>query len=157
MQTDTRIARFFSLYARQTAENDLPAVVSHFADPFLFAGRSGTQVVRVSDFALALPKRRALFDRLGARPTELISVDDTPLDSQYVLARTKWRFSFVCDNAPDRRFDIDSSFLIDTGQPGSDEAEFKILVYLSHQDVVELLSELGGTHAGQMNEGSGSN
>jgi hypothetical protein len=143
LKTETSISRFFALYARETAEDNLPAVISHFAEAFLFAGPSGAQTVRASDFAAALPKRKALFDQLGSQPTELIAVQETPLDSRYVFARTTWRFSFLRDNQPDHPLDTDSTFLIDTGLPGTSESDFKILLYLPHQDIMQLLRDRG--------------
>ena len=92
---ETPVSRFLALYARETAEGNMPAVASHFADTFLFAGPSGAQPVRTIDFAAALPKRKALFDQLGSQPAKLTAVHETPLDSRYILARTRWRFCFA--------------------------------------------------------------
>jgi hypothetical protein len=39
-------------------QNDVEALVSRFADMFLVAGPDGARAVRMSDFALALPKRQ---------------------------------------------------------------------------------------------------
>lgn len=141
LKTETPVSRFLALYARETAENNLPAVVSHFAETFLFAGSSGAQPVRASDFAAALPKRKVLFDQLGSQTAQLIAIHETPLDSRYVLARTTWRFSFVRENQPDENFDTDSTFLIDTGLPGTAEGDFKILLYLPHQDIMQILRD----------------
>lgn len=143
IQPATPVSRFFELFARQTAEDDIPSLVSHFSDPFLFAGPSSVQTVRVVDFAAALPKRKALFASLGSQPTELISVDEQLLDARYVLARTTWRFSFVRNDASVERFDVHSTFLVDTGEPGGSESEFKIVLYLNHQDLMQTLRERG--------------
>jgi hypothetical protein len=141
LKTETPVSRFLALYASESADDNLPAVVSHFADTFLFAGPSGAHPVRASDFAAALPKRKALFDKLGSQPTELTAVDEVPLDSRYVLARTTWRFSFTPDNAPEHQFDTESTFLIDTGLPGTPESEFKFLLYLPHHDIMQILRD----------------
>ena len=143
IQTDTPVARFLALYARNSHQDDMTAVASHFADPFLSAGPTGTQAVRVADFAAALPEKKALFDRLRSQPTELISVNETALDSRYVLAHTTWRFSFPAHNAPAHQVDTNSTFLIDTGLPGTSEADFKIVLYLSHQDLMQILRDRG--------------
>lgn len=143
IQPTTPVSRFFDLFARQTAEDDIPAIVSHFTDPFLFAGPSGAQPVRVADFAAALPKRKAFFASLGSQPTDLVSVDELTLDERYVLARTTWRFSFLRDNTSVQQFDVDSTFLVDTGQPNGSDAELKILLYLHHQDLMQLLRGCG--------------
>jgi hypothetical protein len=141
LKTETPVSRFLALYARETAEDNLPAVVSHFAETFLFAGPSGAQPVRASDFAAALPKRKALFDQLGSQPTQLTGIHETPLDSRYVLARTTWRFSFTPDNAAPQQFETESTFLIDTGLPGTPESEFKFLLYLPHHDIMQILRD----------------
>ena len=143
LKSKTAVARFFALYARETAEDNLAAVVSHFAETFLFVGPSGAQAVRASDFGAALPKRKALFDQLGSQQTELTAIHETPLDSRYVLARTTWRFSFRNHNTPAQEFDTDSTFLIDTGLPGTPEPDFKILLYLPHHDIMQILRDRG--------------
>jgi hypothetical protein len=143
LTTETHVSRFLALYARETAEDNLPAVVSHFADTFLFAGPSGAQAVRASDFAAALPKRKALFDSLGSRPSELTAIQETSLDSRYVLARTTWRFTFIRDHSPAQQFETDSTFLIDTGLPGTAESDFKFLLYLPHHDIMQILRDRG--------------
>lgn len=143
LKTETPVSRFLALYARETAEDNLPAVVSHFAETFLYAGSSGAQHVRASDFAAALPKRKVLFDQLGSQPSELISITETPLDSRYILARTTWRFSFQRDSSPAQQFDTESTFLIDTGLSGTPERDFKILLYLPHHDIMQILRDRG--------------
>ena len=143
LKSETPVSCFFALYARETGDDNMPAVVSHFADTFLFAGPSGAQSVRACDFANALPKRKALFDGLGSQPTELTAIHEIPLDSRYVLVKTTWRFSFLRDNSPAERFDTDSTFLIDIGLPGTNESDFKILLYLPHQDIMQILRDRG--------------
>jgi hypothetical protein len=141
IQATTPVSRFFEMYARESAGDNMQAVVSHFTDPFLSAGPSGSQSVRVADFAAALPKRKALFSRLESQCSQLIALHETPLDSRYVLARTTWRMFFLPGNTNAQHLDVDSTFLIDTGLPETDPAEFKILLYLTHQDLVQILRD----------------
>ena len=143
IQTETPVARFLSLYARNSNQDDMAAVAANFADPFLSASPSGTQSVRLADFATALPKKKALFDRLRSQPSQLISVSETPLDSRYVLVRTTWRFTFLNDSGPAHQIDTDSAFLIDTGLPGTVEYDFKIALYLAHHDLIQILRDRG--------------
>lgn len=95
--------------------------------------------MRVDDFAAALPKRKLLFDRLGSKPAVMVSLHETQLDARYVLAKTKWRFDFVYSNSgePEQVF-ADSTFLIDTGGD-----EFKIVMYMAHQDIMQVLRDRG--------------
>ena len=136
---ETAVGRFFQLYAQRSSEDNTPALVSQFADPFVSADPHGTRCVRVEDFATALPKRKLLFDRLGSRPAVLVNLHETQLDERYVLAKTTWRFDFVHSNSgePEQVF-ADSTFLIDTGGD-----EFKIVMYMAHQDIMQVFRDRG--------------
>lgn len=136
---ETAVGHFFQLYAKRGGEDNIPALVSQFADPFVSADPHGTRCVRVEDFAAALPKRKLLFDRLGSRPAVLVSLYETQLDARYALAKTTWRFDFVRSNSrePEQVF-ADSTFLIDTGGD-----QFKIVMYLAHQDIMQVLRDRG--------------
>lgn len=139
IQSETAIARFLQLFAQKSSEESIPAQVAHFADPFLSADPHGTHCVRVDDFAAALPKRKALFDRLGCKPAALVSLHETQLDPRYVLAKTTWRFEFAHANSGEAEQVLaDSTFLIDTG-----EEDFKIVMYMAHQDIMQVLRDRG--------------
>lgn len=136
---ETAVSRFFQLYAQKSSEDNILALVSQFADPFISADPHGTRCVRVEDFAAALPKRKLLFDRLGSRPAVLVSLDETKLDARYVLAKTTWRFAFACAHSQEAKQVLaDSTFLVDTG-----EQEFKIVMYMAHQDIMQVLRDCG--------------
>ena len=143
IQTETPVGRFFHLYATETANDNIPAIVAHFSDPFLAAGPSGAQSVRVADFAAALPKKKALFSRLESQPSQLIALHETPLDSRYVLVSTTWRMTFLGDRPSAQQLDVDSTFLVDTVEPQTDPADFKILLYLTHQDLMQIARDRG--------------
>jgi hypothetical protein len=139
IQSETAIARFIRLFAQRSSEESIPAQVSQFADPFISADRNGTRCVRVDDFAAALPRRKLLFDRLGCKPAALVSLHETQLDARYVLAKTTWRFEFPRANSGEAEQVLaDSTFLIDTG-----EEEFKIVMYMAHQDIMQVLRDRG--------------
>jgi hypothetical protein len=138
-QNETAIGRFFQLYVQKSSADNFPALVSQFADPFFSADPHGTHCVRVDDFAAALPKRKLLFDRLGCKPAVLISLHETQLDARYVLAKTTWRFDFARADSPEpEQVLADSTFLVDTGGE-----EFKIAMYMAHQDIMQVLRNRG--------------
>lgn len=136
IHTDTAVGRFFQLFAQQSSRDDVHVQASLFADSFLSASPQGTQCVRASDFAAALPKRKQLFERLGCQPAALVSLQEIPLDARYVLAKTSWRLEFARGEAETKEVLVDSTFLVDTG-----EKEFKIVLYLTHQDIMQLLRD----------------
>lgn len=137
------VRQFLHAFAADSAANNLPATIAHFADTFLAAGPDGAQPVRASDFALVLHKRKQLFDSCGHQSTELLSVTPTPMDARYFLAHTEWRMRFERPDLP--RYDalVHSTFLVDTGLPGSRPPSFRIVVYLAHQDILADLREKG--------------
>lgn len=129
-------ARFIHSFARNSAEGNIPELIRQFADSFLYAGPSGNHWMRAGDFALALPKRKQLFDQFGHRSTELIDVEEIWLGDRYVLVRSRWRFVFDrLGDAPGSLVN-ESTFLVDAG-----EEPFRILVYVAHRDLLEVLEE----------------
>ena len=136
---ETAIGRFFQSYAQKSSEDNIPALVSLFADPFFSADPNGTRCVRVDEFAAALPKRKLLFDQLGCKPAVLTSLQETQLDPRYVLAKTTWKFEFARAN-PEETEEVfaDSTFLIDTGKE-----DHRIAMYLAHQDIMQVLRDRG--------------
>jgi len=138
MQSEFSIGDFFARFARQSNADDIAALVSQFADPFLSASPQGTQSVRATELAATLKKKKELFNRLGSMPSELIDLHETPLDSRYVLARATWRMSFVRDGGTIQEVLVDSTYLVDTA--GND---CKIVLYLTHQDLMQILRGRG--------------
>jgi hypothetical protein len=136
-QPSTPVARFFQTYQLHNSSGDIPAIVSHFADTFLAVGPQGAQCVRATDFAIALPKRKQLFESLGSQSTALVSIHETSLDDRYVLARTQWQMTFDREGNTQNIL-VDSTFLLDTGN-----ADVKILLYLPHQDIMQVLKDRG--------------
>jgi hypothetical protein len=132
----TSLAAFFATFQHNTAHGTEADTLAQFANTFLAAGPDGAKTVPAALFAPALAKRKELFDKLGCRSTELVSLDETPLDTRYTLARTRWQMTFSRPQLPDERLTVDSTFLIDTQTQ-------QILVYLAHQDIFALLRQRG--------------
>lgn len=135
MQTiNPAVEQFLQNYANRTDQGNIPELAACFADVFVAGGPQGAQGVRASDFALALPKRYAMFAKMGCRRTELVSVEQQPLDARYVWARTRWRFTFERDGREPLPVEVESTYLVDAGAE-----PFRFLVYLAHQDILEIL------------------
>jgi hypothetical protein len=132
----TATERFFRAYEANISSADIQALIAHFADVFMAAGPQGTQAVKASDFALALPRRKQMFDSWGCQTTALASLRETPLDARYVLAATQWRMTFARDNNDPQDVVVDSVFIHDT-------AADKIVFYLANQDIMQVLKDRG--------------
>jgi hypothetical protein len=137
---DTRLAveEFFRTFEYNTNHGDTAALVAPFAAIFLAAGPQGATCVRKEDFALALPRRKQLFDNLGCGATELVRIQTETLDPRYSKARTQWKMTFTSGDSRAREIFVESTYMVDTGKD-----PFEIVVYLAHQDIMAVLKEQG--------------
>lgn len=140
-QASEAIERFFFTFESNTSSDDVDTAVSQFADVFMAAGPQGTQAVRAADFALALPRRKQLFQSLGHQSTELVSLRENRLDARYVLAGTQWKMTFARPGNEPQDVVVDSAYIVDTGGPQA--AAAKIVFYLAQQDLMQVLKDRG--------------
>jgi hypothetical protein len=132
------IQQFFRDFERNNNVGDWDASVAQFADVFMAAGPDGATTVHSSDFALALPKRKQYFDRLGCRSTTLETLSETRLDDRYSLVETQWRLVLASTGRPVKDVLLGSSFIIDRATE-----PLKIVFYLAHHDIAVVLKERG--------------
>ena len=130
--------QFLSTYEWNTVNADPTVVVTQFADTFIAAGPSGTMVVPATAFAEKLPARKQLFRKAGLQSSRLVSRKDSRIGERYVLVDTEWRMDFAPEGKPALTIPVGSSLLIDMGGP-----EPKILAYLPHQDIFQLMRDSG--------------
>jgi len=136
------VEAFFRRFELNNNNSDFSATVSQFADTFMAAGPQGAQCVRASDFALALPKRKQLFESFGCHSMQLIRVDAHSLGDRYSMAHTRWKMNFAEGDLPTGPVFVDSTFIVETT-----EQQSRIVLYLAHQDVMAILKERGLTKA----------
>jgi hypothetical protein len=136
--TKASVEHFLYDYARLTDEGNVPELTACFADTFLAGCPQGAKTVRANDFALALPKRYQVFAQMGCRKTELIRIDEQRLDARFVSARTRWRLTFERAEDQPLPIEVESTYLVDAGAE-----PFRILVYLAHDDIMEILKQNG--------------
>jgi hypothetical protein len=128
---------FFRRFELNNNRNDFSATTSQFADTFMAGGPQGVRCIQARDFALALPKRKQLFDSYGCQSTSLVSFSETRLDDRYVMARTQWQMKFGRDQQATTAV-ANSTFIVDaSAEP------FRIVFYLAHQDFMEILKNHG--------------
>jgi hypothetical protein len=137
-QSNDAIEHFFRTFETNASSNDVAAQVAHFADVFMAASPQGTQAVRATDFALALSKKKQLFNKLGCRNTTLVSLQEVPLDARFAMANTQWNLTFVRDQGEPEDVVVHSVYIVDRGVD-----PFKIVFYLANQDLMQILKERG--------------
>jgi hypothetical protein len=141
-QSNDAIEHFFRTFEANASSNDVAAQVAHFADVFMAASPQGAQAVRASDFALALSKKKQLFNKLGCRTTALVSLQEVPLDARFAMANTQWRLTFVRDQREPEDVVVHSVYIVDRGVD-----PLKIVFYLANQDLMQILKERGISYA----------
>ena len=127
---------FFRNQERNSNSGSIGPLISQFADVFMVAGPKGAQVVQVEAFALALPKRKKLFDDMGCQSTELVSLRETSLNGGYMMVETRWRMTFASEGQSPEEIQADSTFIVYTGGE-----EPKIVMYLPHNDALATLAD----------------
>jgi len=132
----TALSRFIQNFEQNRSAGDISLAALQFADAFVAAGPSGAQCVRNVDFAAALPKRKQLFEQLGYQSSEFTDFQESWLDTRYALAKTRWRFHFRSPSGGIDTIEVASTFLVDAGKE-----PFQILLYLAHQDLIEVLMQ----------------
>jgi hypothetical protein len=118
---------------------DTATLATCFNDVFLNLDPVSATPVSREALLNALPMREKLFGSLGVDGLDLRTVTDTPLDAIHTLVRTTWsvRFTPGVTAAPAT---LSSTFLLRHGDDG-----WRIVVYLSHQDVTAAIrSSTGG-------------
>jgi hypothetical protein len=132
------IETFFQDYEHNSNLSETGAVISQFAEMFLFAGPQGAQVVPIDAFALALTRRKKQFEEMGCRSTDLISLRETTLGNHYVMAETEWQMTFAQGEKSPEEVRVASTFIVYTG-----DKQPKIVFYLPQHDVMTLLRDRG--------------
>lgn len=125
---------FFRNFERHSSSGEFGTLVAQFAEIFMVGGPKGTRPVQADAFALALPERKKMFDEMGRQSTDLISLRETKLNPQYTMVETQWRMTFANGAQSPEAIQSTSTFIVYTGGE-----ELKIVFYLTHQDMIEML------------------
>ena len=132
------IAQFFHLLEQETAEGNFTALAERFSETFLAASPYGAKIAQRSSFLQGLPERKKFFDKFRARPARLVALEATALDARYTLAKSRWLLTFARDGQEPQEVFADSTYIVDTG-----EDPYRIILYLTSQDLPKVLAERG--------------
>jgi hypothetical protein len=108
------VRAFFQRYDRAARDLDTEALMSSFGEVFLS------------------------LEAIGSDGLELAEIDETPLDDLHTLVRTSWQLRMRDQAARDPVF-LHSTFLL-----RKDDGAWRIALYLNHQDMARLFTELAG-------------
>ena len=136
--TVTRVEEFFHQLERETAEGNFAALANRFAEQFVAASPSGAKVAPRSVFIESMPQRKEVFEKLGAKPARLVSLETSVLDARYALAKGRWLLEFAREGQPPQEVLADSTYIVDTGTE-----PFRIILYMTSQELPKVLVERG--------------
>lgn len=127
---DPDIESFVDKYDRAGDDHDVQATAL-FACPFLALDPARAVSLTPEIFAAALPARRAMFDAAGVTAIRRAAASQLRLDDHHVLVSVDWTAE-----RPDRDpLRLESTLLLRREPEGP-----RIVVYLNHHDVREMLS-----------------
>jgi hypothetical protein len=127
---------FFQRFQSAGDDLDSAALASLFSSVFMSLDANTATAVSPQALLAALPRRRQLFEAIGSDGLELADISEMPLDDLHTLVRTSWRLRMRGQAARDPIFLL-STFILRR----EDEA-WRIVLYLNHQDLNKLFSEL---------------
>jgi hypothetical protein len=130
------VRAFLQRYDRAAHDLDTEALMSSFAEVFLSLDASTAAAVSPQALLAALPRRRQLFAAIGSDGLELADMSEMPLDDLHTLVRTSWRLR-MRRQAPRDPIFLHSTFIL-----RKDGGAWRIVLYLNHQDMNKLFSEL---------------
>jgi ketosteroid isomerase-like protein len=130
------VQQFFAEFNRASAALDIPAILSEFAEEFLYAGAKGTQVIRKEQFAALVAKQKEMFDAFGQVSSDTVPVEEYPLDDAYTVVKAKVTMIFRKDGK-DVEIVQQVSYMLRMGDTPT------ICVYANAHDVMRLLSDAG--------------
>ena len=130
------VRAFFQRYDRASHDFDSDALTSSFYDVFLSMDASSAVALSRQALLAALPRRRQLFQAIGSDGLELADISEMPLDDLHTLVRTSWNLR-VRHEPPGGPLRLRSTFIL-----RKDDGAWRIVLYLNHQDMNELFTEL---------------
>jgi hypothetical protein len=133
--------RFFKEYERFANSADPGGITSLFSAEFMFGDPAGVRVVPTEGMAMAVAKRKRLFEGLGSRETRMVSLKTMELNDQYVLAEAEWAVEFAREDV--REIRLRSWFVVQRAEEGP-----RIVFYLADENVMDVLRARGLLTAG---------
>ena len=130
------VRAFFQRYDRASDELDTEALTTSFCDVFLSLDASSAVALSPQALLAALPRRKQLFHAIGSDGLELADISEMPLDDLHTLVQTSWNLR-MHEEPPRGPICLLSTFIL-----RKDEGAWRIVLYLNHQDMNKLFTEL---------------
>lgn len=129
---------FFEAFEASSATGDAASLAKLYTASFVVAGPNGVHVVKASDLAHIVPKRKQTLGAAGCGDAKLVSLNETRLDDHYSMVRAEWRWQVNCGDSESPEITLPSTYIVRRSSEG-----FRIAFYLAHGDIVAVLQERG--------------
>jgi hypothetical protein len=134
------VHRFLLRFREAGDRLDVDSIRDCFLETFLSLDPNTASTLDREIMLAALPKRRALFDSLGAGEAQLHEARELPLDETHTLVRTVWKMPLNPTPAGRNELLLRSTFLLRRTSDG-----WRIAAYLNHEDVTALVATHNGS------------
>ena len=135
----SKIEQFFERYEEGANTFDPDVATSQFAESFMGADPNGALCGENNEkFREAIPQRKAFFQQIGFKSAKILSIDETPLDKRYTMAKVHWQMVFEKEQGSPLDFKFFITYLL--FDPGSGP---RVVFYISHDDEQKVMKDAG--------------
>ena len=128
---------FFHSFEQAIKTGD-PSELAHiYNEDFLFGASIGPQTVSRIEFLKAIGHKSGFLKDLGLLSTRVVSVDVSPMDADYTLARVEWEMEVEKDLKPAQLVRVEASYILHRLVDG-----FKVVAQIDHDDLAEKIRAL---------------
>ncbi len=138
MTSDNRIQKFFEGVEQASNTLDLSLIDTQFADQFIFADPYGTRVVEKQKFLAFLPQRQELFKSIGHQSTKVLSLEEIPIDEQYMMVKAHFLMKFQQASKDAVEINLNSTYILFMKGDAP-----KIVMHIEPEDVKEAMQARG--------------
>jgi hypothetical protein len=138
------VRSFLEQFSSAGESLDVEAQRHCWAETFLSLDPNRAAPVSRAAMLAALPRRREMFESIGATASELVGAEESPLDDRHTIVRTSWRWRLPSADGAGDELVLKSTFLLRREETG-----WMIVVYLNHQDVAALIAERASRQVAQ--------
>ncbi|MGZ4371511.1 MAG: YybH family protein [Gaiellaceae bacterium] len=131
------VSAFLGRFREAGDSLDIDTIRDCFLETFLSLDPTTAITLEREVMLAALPKRRALFDSIGAGEAKLVEASEAPLDETHTLVRTLWTMQLSPSDGAEHELPLHSTFLLRRTSDG-----WKIAAYLNHQDIVATIAKI---------------
>jgi hypothetical protein len=135
------VRAFLQRYDRASDDLDTEALTTSFCDVFLSLDASSAVALSPQALLAALPRRKQLFHAIGSDGLELADITEMPLDDLHTLVQTSWNLR-MHQEPPRGPICLRSTFIL-----RQDDGAWRIVLYLNHQDMNKLFTQLAPDRA----------